>query len=151
MPVMDYKNRAIVQPDAFQVNTAMQRCLVKAIALHGIGLYIYAGEDLPEGAEKPDKDDDKPDTPLSGPIPANAEGHELFAHLSADAQTVVKDHVLELTDMVRRGDLASALSLINDNYASQEDQLILASQMPSEPRNKIKAYRRSAPQLNGSK
>ena len=47
LPVMDYRNKAIPNPDAFQVNTAMQRCLAKAIALHGIGLYIYAGEDLP--------------------------------------------------------------------------------------------------------
>jgi len=50
LPVMDYKNKAIINPDAFAVNTAMQRCLAKAIALHGIGLYIYAGEDLPEEA-----------------------------------------------------------------------------------------------------
>ena len=50
LPVMDFKNRAIPNPDAFQVNTAMQRALVKAIALHGLGLYVYAGEDLPEGA-----------------------------------------------------------------------------------------------------
>ena len=34
-------------PNAFQINTSIQRCLVKAIALHGLGLYIYAGEDLP--------------------------------------------------------------------------------------------------------
>ena len=47
LPVMDHKNKAIANPDAFQVNTAMQRCLAKAIALHGLGLYIYAGEDLP--------------------------------------------------------------------------------------------------------
>ena len=48
LPVMDHRNKAISEPDAFQVNTAMQRCLAKAISLHGIGLYIYAGEDLPE-------------------------------------------------------------------------------------------------------
>ncbi len=47
LPVMDYKNKAIFNPNAFDVNTAMMRCLVKAIALHGLGLYIYAGEDLP--------------------------------------------------------------------------------------------------------
>jgi hypothetical protein len=47
LPVMDHRNKAIPNPDAFQVNTAMQRCLAKAIALHGLGLYIYAGEDLP--------------------------------------------------------------------------------------------------------
>ena len=47
LPVMDYKNKAIINPDSFAVNTAMQRCLAKAISLHGIGLYIYNGEDLP--------------------------------------------------------------------------------------------------------
>ena len=47
LPVMDHRNKAITNPDAFAVNTAMQRCLVKAIALHGLGLYVYAGEDVP--------------------------------------------------------------------------------------------------------
>lgn len=51
LPVMNHKNQAIQNPDAFQVNVAMQRCLAKAIALHGIGLYIYAGEDLPHDQE----------------------------------------------------------------------------------------------------
>jgi hypothetical protein len=46
LPVMDYKNKAIPNPDAFAVNTAMQRCLAKAIALHGLGLSLYVGEDL---------------------------------------------------------------------------------------------------------
>jgi hypothetical protein len=53
LPVMDHKNKAIANPDAFEVNKAMQRCLAKAIALHGIGLYIYAGEDLPEAPPAP--------------------------------------------------------------------------------------------------
>jgi len=48
LPVMDNRNRAIVNPDAFAINTAIMRCLAKAIAMHGLGLYIYAGEDLPE-------------------------------------------------------------------------------------------------------
>lgn len=48
LPVMDFRNKAIANPDAMSVNTAMQRCLAKAIALHGIGLYIYSGEDVPE-------------------------------------------------------------------------------------------------------
>lgn len=52
LPVMDHRNKAISNPDAFQVNTAMQRCLAKAIALHGLGLYIYAGEGLPEDSDK---------------------------------------------------------------------------------------------------
>ena len=46
-PVLDAKNRPILAPSSFDINTSIQRCLVKAIALHGLGLSIYAGEDLP--------------------------------------------------------------------------------------------------------
>ena len=59
-PVLDHRNRTIEAPTAFDINTSIQRALVKAIALHGLGLYVYAGEDLPEGAE---------DTPPSPPVP----------------------------------------------------------------------------------
>jgi hypothetical protein len=52
LPVMNYKNQAIVNPDAFAVNTAIMRCMTKALSLHGLGLYIYAGEDLPEDESK---------------------------------------------------------------------------------------------------
>ena len=55
-PVLDSKNRPILEPSSFDINTSIQRCLVKAIALHGLGLYIYAGEDLPvtERSEEPE-------------------------------------------------------------------------------------------------
>lgn len=50
LPVMDYKNRSIPleQITSVDVNKAIQRSLTKAAARHGLGLYIYAGEDLPE-------------------------------------------------------------------------------------------------------
>lgn len=48
LPVMDYRNKPIPSPDAFAVNTAIMRCLAKAVALHGLGLYIFAGDDVPE-------------------------------------------------------------------------------------------------------
>ena len=51
LPVMDHRNKAIQNPDAFQVNTSIMRCMTKALSLHGLGLYIYAGEDLPQGEE----------------------------------------------------------------------------------------------------
>lgn len=51
LPVMNHKNQAIKGPDAFAINTALVRCLTKTISMHGLGLYIYAGEDLPEGPE----------------------------------------------------------------------------------------------------
>tara|TARA_Y100000034_G_scaffold124040_1_gene171659 strand:+ start:101 stop:658 length:558 start_codon:yes stop_codon:yes gene_type:complete len=46
-PVLDHKNKPIQAPNAFQINTSIQRCLAKAIALHGLGIHIFAGEDLP--------------------------------------------------------------------------------------------------------
>jgi len=50
LPVMDFKNKSISadQVTSFDVNKAIQRSLTKAVARHGLGLYIYAGEDLPE-------------------------------------------------------------------------------------------------------
>lgn len=48
LPVMDYKNKAIMQPTMMDINKAVMRCLTKNLAMFGIGLYIYAGEDLPE-------------------------------------------------------------------------------------------------------
>ena len=51
LPGMDHRNKAIQSPDAFQVNTAIMRCMTKALSLHGLGLYIYAGDDIPQGDE----------------------------------------------------------------------------------------------------
>ncbi|PEW46620.1 hypothetical protein CN444_16125 [Bacillus thuringiensis] len=52
-PILNNQNKPISEPNSFDINTSIQRCLVKAIALHGLGLYIYAGEDLPEVQEDP--------------------------------------------------------------------------------------------------
>lgn len=54
LPVMNFKNESITvdRLTSFDVNKAVQRSLTKACARHGLGLYIYAGEDLPEGGEE---------------------------------------------------------------------------------------------------
>ena len=66
LPVMNNRNQAIKNPDAFAVNTAIMRCLTKAISMHGLGLYIYAGEDLPEHAGAPPSVE-APPKPASAP------------------------------------------------------------------------------------
>jgi hypothetical protein len=53
LPVMDNKNNAIKNPDARKISDAMMRCLAKCIATFGIGLYVYAGEDVPHIEEEP--------------------------------------------------------------------------------------------------
>ena len=65
-PVLDGKNRPIFEPTAFDINTSIQRCLVKAIALHGLGLYVYAGEDLPEGESAKPTPPKAPVAPING-------------------------------------------------------------------------------------
>lgn len=53
LPVMDFRNKSIPLESvtSFEVNKAIQRSLTKAVARHGLGLYIYAGEDLPEESD----------------------------------------------------------------------------------------------------
>jgi len=65
-PVINYSNKAVQNPDSFQVNTALQRCLAKAISYHGLGHYIYAGEDLPQ--------DEEPVKPAAKPAPKQSAG-----------------------------------------------------------------------------
>jgi len=90
LPVMDHRNKPISSPDAFQLNTAIMRCMTKCLALHGLGLYIYAGEDLPEegGAEDvPEKKAEAKPVP-SGKDRAEA---ELFADSMIEYVTVCKN------------------------------------------------------------
>lgn len=58
LPIMDFKNNSIPLENvkSTDVNKAIQRSLTKAVARHGLGLYIYAGEDLPEGEKEEVKD-----------------------------------------------------------------------------------------------
>ena len=61
LPVMDNRNQAIKSPDSMAINKTVMRCLTKNLAMFGLGLYIYAGEDLPEVEEQNEKqkEDDK--------------------------------------------------------------------------------------------
>ena len=88
LPVMDHKNKAIPKPNAFDVNKAQMRCLQKAIAMHGLGLYIYAGEDLPEADEAPaPKTGAMADTIATLP-PLSQEDKLYFDELAQDVESV---------------------------------------------------------------
>lgn len=49
LPVMDMRNNTVLAPKMTEINKTIMRCLTKNLAMFGLGLYIYAGEDLPEG------------------------------------------------------------------------------------------------------
>lgn len=74
LPVMDFKNQSIrlEKVTSFDVNKTIQRSLTKALARHGLGLYIYAGEDLPED-EKEENDNEKPKKKESAKLQKKAE------------------------------------------------------------------------------
>lgn len=87
LPVMDHRNKSIpaASVTSFDVNKAIQRSLTKACARHGLGLYIYAGEDLPE-------DESSKPSPTSEPLMASPIQIEYIAqHASPDElEKVVK-------------------------------------------------------------
>lgn len=60
LAVMDNRNNAVKNPDARKISDAIMRCMTKAIAMHGLGLYIYAGEDLPEQEAGEESQEAKP-------------------------------------------------------------------------------------------
>lgn len=98
LPIMDNRNKSIPVEniDSFQVNTSIQRALTKAIGRHGLGLYIYAGEDLPEelNESKPtpkvetkpvveNKPLDKQEKPLGVNNPASQKQRDVIVDLAA--------------------------------------------------------------------
>lgn len=57
LPVMDNRNNALKQASMTDINKAIMRCLTKNLAMFGLGLYIYEGEDLPEAEKEPLNED----------------------------------------------------------------------------------------------
>ena len=67
LPVMDHRNNAIKTPSARQISDTKMRCLVKTIAMFGLGHYLYAGEDLPPSdSSKGEEKETVPDQETQG-------------------------------------------------------------------------------------
>lgn len=129
LPVMDYRNKAIVDPDAFAVNTAIMRCMTKALSLHGLGLYIYAGEDLPETDEGIQKKGNAPVvTPRGG--------------IGDDLTSEVKDYLMELASNVsalcEENRAAEALEIIDEQKLEADQKVWLSNQLSAPVRASLK-------------
>jgi hypothetical protein len=92
-PVMDGRNRPLMAPNAFDINTSIQRALVKAIALHGLGLYIYAGEDLPVTSNESASANDEPTKPTEVP---RSETRRKGPTISGPQQVQIQKLVIEV-------------------------------------------------------
>lgn len=125
LAVMDNNNRAIKNPDARAINDARQRCFVKAIAMHGLALYIYQGEGLPDAPdEKPKKK--KPEIDMSvqpqEPEPEPKEGYRLVWH-NGEFKDVLSTAGMFSTELVQ------TLKLYQEKNKSRKSQfeLVLAN------------------------
>ena len=118
LPVMDFRNKAITNPDAFAVNTAIMRCMTKALSLHGLGLYIYSGEDLPEEAVAKIK-------PTDGALVTEKQKSMLH-----DVATSIRDHF-------KQGDIIGAVEEVM-TVTDVEEKTYLWSLLDSKIRSAIK-------------
>jgi hypothetical protein len=125
LPVMDYRNKAIPCPDAFQVNTAIMRCMTKALSLHGLSLYIYAGEDLPADAIKEEK---IIITPTQGAMDTIPE----------DEQNYLRELAMELIATCEQGDPKVAWVKLEKENLDAEQKVALWTLLPSKVRSALK-------------
>jgi len=125
LPVMDYRNKAILNPDAFAVNTAIMRCMTKALALHGLGLYLYSGEDVPEEGDKTEKIIISPTQGAQDNIPI-------------DELRYLEEVAIELIAMCEQGDPRAALGRLDEENLDNEQKIALWTLMPSKVRSALK-------------
>lgn len=119
LPIMDFRNNSIPfgKQTSFDVNKAIQRSTTKALALHGLGLYIYAGEDLPDGHEKPMPPKPKLDTKrLNGALKSIADGNYSMEKLA---------NTFDLTEPQRKKAEKFMLQLEHEYQAEQDKKVIV--------------------------
>jgi len=127
LPVMDHRNKAIKNPDAFAINTALVRCLTKAISMHGLGLYIYAGEDLPEGEEAAPEPKKLVHRPTSG------------AQVPEDEKPFLQDLANDLINVIKeQRKLTDGMAMLHAAGLEPEQKIYLWSLLPSDVRSQIK-------------
>jgi len=122
LPVMDYRNKPIPNPDAFAVNTAIMRCMTKALALHGLGMYLYSGEDLPEEGRS------VVITPTQG-AQDNIPPEEL---------QYLQDMAIELIAMCEQGDPKAAWEKLEGENLDDQQKIALWTLLPSKVRTALK-------------
>ena len=122
LPVMDYRNKPIPNPDAFAVNTAIMRCMTKALSLHGLGLYIYAGEDLPEEGKS------VVITPTQGATD----------NIPPEELQYLQEMAVDLIATCEQGDPKSAWEKLEGENLDDQQKIALWTLLPSKVRSALK-------------
>lgn len=129
LPVMNHRNQAIKGPDAFAINTAIVRCLTKTISMHGLGLYIYAGEDLPDGEEV---------APPPKPSPKIAALDGIGDLLPQETREVLREWAMEAIAICREDSPQACIDFLKAKGMEGDERLYLDSQLPSDVRSAMR-------------
>ena len=122
-----YGKKTVAAFDMFDVNKTIMRCLVKNLAMFGLGIYIYAGEDLP--------DDDKVHAPTQSITPTAG----ALDKFSAAEKELIAQFAEDLTDLVKSGDVATAAS--NMGTLENEEKVAVWALLDSKTRSTLKAFK----------
>lgn len=97
--VMDMRNQPVPNPNISQINKTQQRCLVKALAMAGLGLNLYAGEDLPMG-DISEEDDKANERKKQAEAKAKAQAEKVRAEELKEAQKAYAERLSRTADVV---------------------------------------------------
>jgi len=138
LPVMDNFNRPIsiegttttnkygkevtTKLDSFNVNTAIMRCMTKALALHGLGMYLYSGEDLPEEGRS------VVITPTQGAAD----------NIPIEELRYLEEMAIELIALCEQGDPKMALGKLDEENLDDQQKIALWTLLPSKVRSALK-------------
>ena len=120
-------NQTIKNPNAFQINTAHMRALTKAIAFFGLGLYIYAGEDVPEEVANENTQKNKLNgakeylAKITGDIAAQNDRDALIAYKKKQESMLITSERMDFINEVE--ELSDMWSEIEDAYQAKLEEL----------------------------
>jgi hypothetical protein len=146
LPVMDNRNNAVKNPDARKISDAIMRCMTKAIAMHGLGLYIYAGEDLPEGAPEATPEDALEATLTASIEQAKQKKAGVMAavladiHLDASVELALGKFAHTVRNAAEKS-MAAAFDEIEKAGLNSDERTYLWSLLPSNVRSGVKRER----------
>jgi hypothetical protein len=130
LPVLDHRNAPIKNPNAFQVNTTRMRCLTKALAMFGLGHYIYAGEDLPRPENDAPPVGEKKDNSVAGAVLVGEKFDE----------DLRREYVHALTVAVAKEDIAGLAQYVEELKTDAILKVAVWHQLDSKTRAYIKKF-----------
>lgn len=117
-----YKTFTVQAADMFDINKAIMRCLTKNVAMFGLGFYIYAGEDLPEGVEEEPKKEEKPQKPEANPNdPPTAHTVAVAKSLNIELDKVAA-YYNKTVEFLTEGELNRAIKMKLDKKEGKKDE-----------------------------